>query len=106
MLETGYRGDIAAKELGKWVGKEVRMLGKLVTIKYVWTSKREIMHFAAFIDSQGEFFDTVHFPQLLKQYPFRGEGIYLIRGRVVDEFGFPSVEVSKMAKMGYRPRPR
>ncbi len=104
MLETRYRGDIAAKDLSSRVGKEVRMLGKLVTIKYVWTSKREIMHFAAFIDAHGEFFDTVHFPQSLKQYPFRGDGIYLIRGKVVDDFGFPSVEVNRMAKMGYRLR--
>lgn len=106
MLETGYRGDISAHDLSSRVGQEVRMLGKLVTIKYVWTVKKEIMHFAAFIDANGEFFDTVHFPQTLKQYPFRGEGIYLIRGRVVEEFGFPSIEVAKMAKMGYRARPR
>ena len=106
MLETTYRGDIAAHELSSRVGQEVRMLGKLVTIKYVRTVKREIMHFAAFIDAAGEFFDTVHFPQTLKHYPFRGDGIYLIRGRVVEEFGFPSVEVARMAKMGYRARPR
>lgn len=106
MLETGYRGDIYAHDLSSRVGQEVRMLGKLVTIKYVHTVKKEIMHFAAFIDANGEFFDTVHFPQTLKQHPFRGEGIYLIRGRVVEEFGFPSIEVAKMAKMGYRARPR
>jgi DNA-directed DNA polymerase III PolC len=106
MLETNYRGEVAAHELAGRVGQEVRMLGKLVTIKYVWTSRKEIMHFAAFIDVHGEFFDTVHFPSSLKQYPFRGEGIYLLRGRVVEEFGFPSVEVARMAKMPLRGDPR
>jgi len=105
LLITPYRGDVMAHELNHRVGQEVRMLGKLVTIKYVWTSRREIMHFGTFIDARGEFFDTVHFPISLKHYPFRGDGIYLLRGRVVDEFGFPSVEIHKMAKMGYRVTP-
>ena len=105
MLETRHRGDVMAKELKSYSGKIVRMLGKLVTIKYVWTSRKEIMHFATFVDLHGEFFDTVHFPPSLKLYPFRGDGIYLLRGRVVDDFGFPSVEIHQMAKMGYRQRP-
>jgi DNA-directed DNA polymerase III PolC len=106
MLETRYRGEISAHDLAARVGQEVRMLGKLVTIKYVRTIRKEIMHFAAFIDVHGEFFDTVHFPPSLKEFPFRGEGIYLLRGKVVEEFGFPSVEVSRMAKMPLRGDPR
>jgi hypothetical protein len=54
----------------------------------------------------GHFFDTVHFPQAVTKYPFRGDGIYLIRGKIVSEFGFPSLEVEKMAKMPLLPDPR
>ena len=82
------------------------MVGHLVNIKYIKTVKNEWMHFAAFIDSEGEFFDTVHFPQSLKQYSFRGSGSYLILGKVVEEFGFPSLEVEKMAKLPVVPDPR
>ena len=57
------------------------------------------MHFANFLDDQGEFFDTTHFPQSLKHYPFKGYGVYLILGKVVEEFGFPSIEVEKLAKL-------
>jgi error-prone DNA polymerase len=64
------------------------------------------MHFGTFLDYEGEFFDTVHFPASLKQYPFRGPGIYLILGKVVEEFGFPSVEVEKMAKLPVKSDPR
>ncbi len=102
MLQTSFRGEIQAKDLTRNIGKNVRMAGRLVTIKYVRTVKKEIMHFAAFLDSTGEFFDTVHFPATLKDYPFRGDGIYLILGKVVEEFGFPSVEVEKMAKLPYK----
>jgi DNA polymerase-3 subunit alpha len=106
LLQTSFRGEIAARDLPKWVGKKVRMAGNLVTIKYVRTSRGEIMHFAAFLDDDGEFFDTVHFPDSLRQYPFRGDGVYLILGKVVEEFGFPSLEVEKMAKLPVMPDPR
>ncbi len=106
MLETSFRGEVFAKNMMENVGRKVRMLGRLVTIKYVWTSRNEIMHFGTFTDVQGEFFDTVHFPPSLKQYPFRGDGVYLLLGKIVEEFGFASLEVEKMAKMPVKPNPK
>jgi DNA polymerase III alpha subunit len=106
LLKTRFRGDILASDLSSNIGKKVRMMGNLVTIKYVRTVKREIMHFAAFLDAEGEFFDTVHFPDSLSKYPFRGDGVYIILGKIVEEFGFPSLEVEKMEKMPILPDPR
>ena len=106
LLQTNFRGEIIAKEMMNNLGKTVRMLGRLVTIKYVRTVRKEIMHFGTFTDVQGEFFDTVHFPPSLKNYPFRGDGVYLILGKVVEEFGFPSLEVEKMAKMPFQANPK
>jgi len=105
MLQTPFRGEIMARQMSGQVGRKVRMLGRLVTIKYVPTVKREVMNFGTFIDAEGEFFDTVHFPATLKNYAFRGDGVYLVLGKVVEEFGFPSLEVEKMAKMPYQPNP-
>jgi DNA-directed DNA polymerase III PolC len=102
LLKTEFRGEIKAADLSKNIGKRVRMVGQLVVIKYVRTIKREWMHFANFLDDQGEFFDTTHFPDSLKHYPFRGYGVYLILGKVVQEFGFPSIEVEKLAKLPIR----
>jgi DNA polymerase III alpha subunit len=99
MLETNFRGNLFARHLKENIGKTIRILGNLVTIKNVRTVKREWMHFGCFLDREGEFFDTVHFPDSLKRYPFRGYGIYLVLGKVVEEFGFPSIEVQKMAKL-------
>jgi len=106
LLQTSFRGEINARELSQYVGKKVRMVGNLVTIKYVRTSKGEIMHFAAFLDDEGEFYDTVHFPDSLRYHPFKGDGVYLILGKVVEEFGFPSLEVEKLAKLPIIPDPR
>jgi len=42
----------------------------------------------------------------LSRYPFRGIGVYLILGKVVEEFDFPSIEVEKMAKLEMVSDPR
>ncbi|HEX7411122.1 MAG TPA: hypothetical protein VF298_03185, partial [Bacteroidales bacterium] len=99
LLQTDFRGELKARNLSRNVGKKVRMVGLLVTIKYVRTIKNEIMNFGTFFDDEGEFFDTVHFPPALKQYPFKGRGVYLILGKIVEEFGFPSIEAEKLAKL-------
>ncbi len=101
LLQTSFRGQLHAHEIASHVGETVRMLGSLVTIKYVRTIRNEIMHFGTFFDAAGEFFDTVHFPQSAKQYPFKGRGVYLMKGKIVEEFGFPSIEVEKMAKLPF-----
>ena len=106
MLQTNFRGEIMASEMIKHVGKKVRMLGNLVTTKYVKTSRSEIMHFGTFLDTKGEFFDSVNFPNSLQKYPFTGKGVYLILGTVTEEFDFPSITVEKMAKLPFNPDPR
>jgi len=106
MLKTGFRGEVLARDLVNNVGKKVRMIGLLATIKFVKTVKREIMHFAAFLDADGEFFDTVHFPDSLRKYPFRGRGVYLIYGEITEEFDFPLVTVEKMVKLSIQIDPR
>jgi DNA polymerase III alpha subunit len=74
MLETSYRGDVRASELVEYKGKKVRMVGHLVTIKYIKTIKNDWMNFGCFIDPEGNYFDTTHFSQSLKTYPFKGSG--------------------------------
>ncbi len=106
MLQTRFRGEITAGDMIKHVGRKVRMVGNLVTIKNVKTVRKEWMHFGCFLDGTGEFFDTVNFPPSLKNYPFKGYGVYLLLGKITEEFGFPSMEVEKMAKLPLKPDPR
>jgi DNA polymerase-3 subunit alpha len=99
LLETSFRGEINFNQMKQNVGKTVRMLGQLVTIKYVKTVRKDYMHFATFVDAQGNLFDSVHFPDSAKAFPFLGDGIYLLLGKIVEEFSYPMLEVHKMAKM-------
>jgi len=106
LLKTSFRGEIMAKEMATFKGKTVRMMGELVTRKFTKTKSGQIMNFGTFIDNEGEFFDTTHFPKALDQWPFRGHGIYLILGKVEEEFGFYTLIVEKMAKLPIVPDPR
>jgi hypothetical protein len=64
------------------------------------------MHFGTFLDRDGYFFDTVHFPRVAEQFPFRGRGVYQVKGKVSEEFGSYSIEVAWMEKCNLVPDPR
>ncbi|MBX2947027.1 MAG: DNA polymerase III subunit alpha [Cyclobacteriaceae bacterium] len=99
LVATSNFGDTKAIELLNKIGKVVTILGYVVTTKNTGTVKGELMHFGTFYDQQGEVFDTVHFPDVAKKFPFRGRGFYFIKGKVVEDFGIATIEVSSMEKI-------
>lgn len=99
LLASTDRGDTVASDLMQRLGKTVSIVGYIVTTKDTRTKNKEVMHFGTFLDQNGEVFDTVHFPDIARKFPFRGRGFYSIRGRVVQDFGVPTVEVIQMEKM-------
>lgn len=99
LLATSYRGDTLARELGSKVNQQVAIVGYVITTKPARTSKGDHMFFGTFYDQHGEVFDTVHFPESAEHYPFRGRGFYGIRGRVTEDFGVFTIEVTSMKKL-------
>ncbi len=106
LLKSDYRGTAYAKDLPHLEGITVRVVADFVCDKHVITRKGQHMKFGTFFDAKGDFIDTVHFPPQLKQYPLRGDGVYLIQGKVVLDFGCPAIEVEKCAKMPLKADPR
>lgn len=100
LIELNQTG-VLAKDLARYENQQVEMLGYLVTIKNTGTSSGKRMNFGTFIDQEGQFIDTVHFPQSASRYPFRGKGIYRLIGKVVEEFDFYSLEVNRMEKINF-----
>ena len=64
------------------------------------------MFFGTWIDVEGNFFDTAHFADCLQKYPFQGGGCYLLLGQVEVDYHFPTITISKMAKMSFIADPR
>ena len=81
-------------------GKEIRTIGYFITDKQVMTIKSERMFFGTFLDKEGNWLDTVHFPSSFKWSPFQGGGFYELYGKVVEEFGVFSLEVTVCRKVG------
>jgi DNA polymerase-3 subunit alpha/error-prone DNA polymerase len=65
-----------------------------------------MMFFGTWIDRDGDYFDTAHFPKSVTQYPFKGGGCYLLLGTVAIDYHFPTITVLKMAKMPFVADPR
>jgi DNA-directed DNA polymerase III PolC len=105
LLQTKYRGSVLARELLSHHKKEVKMLAYLISRKHVPT-KRGTMYFGTWVDVEGTYFDTAHFPDCLQTYPFQGGGCYLLLGKVEVDFSFPTITITKMAKMPFIPDPR
>jgi len=105
LLQTKHRGEVMAKDLIHHHKGEVKMLAYLISRKHVPT-KKGAMFFGTWIDVEGNYFDTAHFPDCLEQYPFQGGGCYLLLGRVEVDYHFPTITIIKMAKMPFIPDPR
>ena len=94
--------SLCADGLESHLGKRVRMAGYFVTTKPVRTVNGKRMSFGCWLDRAGAFFDTVHFPKIHRRYPIRGRGCYLIEGKVVEDFGLFSLEVSWVRPLARR----
>lgn len=87
------KGDLTASFFPFYVNQTVSLVGYLVHIKGTQTKDGKRMYFGTFIDLHGEWIDTVIFPPVAERHPFSGPGCYLLHGKVVEEFGFCSLEI-------------
>ena len=98
--------NIRSRQLPALLGKSVYMEGQLVTVKPTRTVGGKEMNFGTWLDRDGYFFDTVHFPPVVARFPFKGRGIYRVWGSVIEDFGVLAIEIVKMEKLPLRKDPR
>jgi DNA-directed DNA polymerase III PolC len=104
LLKEVQTSELNVQQLLQHVGETTVIVGCYVVHKITRTIKGQEMAFGTFLDVNGYFFDTVHFPDVLEKHPFMSKGCYQIEGKVVEEFGFPSIEVMRMKKLMYLER--
>ncbi|MCC6460422.1 MAG: DNA polymerase III subunit alpha [Saprospiraceae bacterium] len=105
LLDDAVRQEhpgLPARAMADHVHQLVTMTGYYVCRKDTRTTQGELMHFGTWLDWEGRFFDTVHFPDQIRRQPFRGRGIYRMRGRLTPDFGFVSLEVTSMERLPFR----
>ena len=91
---------IKAIEIPKFIGKQVKVCGILVTAKTVLTKNETLMQFVSFED-ETDIFESVLFPQIYKRFSLilEEEMPYILEGKVVQEFGVTSLEVYNIKKL-------
>jgi DNA polymerase III subunit alpha len=99
LLKDPISTEFKSSDLKLNVGKTVEITGYLVTTKYTRTSRGERMYFGTFIDLDGYWIDTVHFPPSARMYPFSGPGCYRLKGKVVNEFDFIYIEINEQYRL-------
>ncbi|MFY0253788.1 DNA polymerase III subunit alpha [Chitinophaga sp. 30R24] len=101
VLQHNHSAYLPVREFSKRIGQTITTLGYLVTTKFLRSNKGAPMCFGTFLDKEGLFIDTVHFPDSLRQYPFQKGGFYVLQGKVAEEYGVLTLDISKMWKIGY-----
>ena len=99
LLKAKSRGNVTAATMKEHTGKTVKIVGRYITLKHVRTKRGDSMGMGTFYDHEGGIFDTVHFPQSFEKHPYRGAGCYVMEGKVQDDFGYYTLEVTRMQKL-------
>ncbi len=106
MLVAEPESNLCSSKLIERLGQVIEIVGTYVTCKPVRTRTNKMMYYGTFIDLEGNFFDTTHFPNVSTEYPFKGNGAYLIIGKVIEEFSYASIEVKSIQKLAIMGDPR
>jgi len=96
LLKDKIKNNLLGRDLKKMEGKTIEIIAYLVNIKYTGTHRGEKMCFGTFLDQEGYWVDTVHFPPSALAHPFRGPGCYRIIGRVINDLDFIYIDVSHL----------
>ena len=85
---------VRACDLRKYIGKEVPVIGWLITGKVVHTKNDEPMEFISFEDTTA-IYETVFFPKVYRKFcrMLSNARPYLLRGLVEEDFGAISLTV-------------
>ena len=104
LVEDDPSKYIAAADFYKYGGKEITVLGYLITSKPSRTKLNETMFFHTFIDAAGDWLDTVFFPPTARYYNVVGKGFYIMIGKVIEEFGVYALDVRYCKSAGVKTR--
>ncbi|MDB4678101.1 DNA polymerase III subunit alpha [bacterium] len=95
---TGLPTTTAA-DIHQRINETVEIIGYRVHIRGTHTSNGQYMTFGNLIDLEGQWINSVQFPNVAARYPFRGPGIYKLRGKVTEEFGHTSLETTYVERI-------
>jgi len=91
---------IHARDMDKYIGKTVKMVGWMITTRRVKTKRGGRMQFLSCEDLTGTF-EAVLFPEVYRKYAhlIQSRGPYIIFGQVENDFGHTPITVEKLTTL-------
>ena len=106
LINEKLQMHVLASEMKDHVNKDILIYGSLVTTRFNKTSQGKLMRLSTFIDIKGNYFDAVHFTNVVHSYLVNGLGIYACHGKITDRYGFFSINIIKSRRVGMVLDPR
>ena len=106
LISENILSNLKAKDMENYQNKEILLYGILVNTRFNTTKNNTNMRFSTFVDHHGNYFDVVHFTNVVDKYPIHGIGVYACYGKITEEFGHHSLEAIWTKKMALKADPR
>ena len=106
LVSEDLLGGYLASDMKNFVNKNVVIYGSLVTTRFNKTHQGKLMRLSTFIDVNGDYFDAVHFTDVVDTYPINGLGVYACYGKITDRFDFCSMQIITSKKIALLNDPR
>lgn len=87
---------VRVRDFSKHVGATIEIIGYLIITKHTATKTGEHMYLGTFLDQDGNWLDTAHFPASAKKYRFKGKACYLLKGTIQESFSAYTLIVNEM----------
>jgi DNA-directed DNA polymerase III PolC len=93
---------VSASEMHRYAGKQVRMVGWLITEKFAETNHGQPMEFTTFEDLTG-LYDATFFPKVFQHYGhlLTGAMPYIVEGLIEEDLSECTLTVKKLAVVNY-----
>ncbi|WP_024480754.1 DNA polymerase III subunit alpha [Cellulophaga baltica] len=106
LISEEILSDAKAKDMQHHQHKELLLYGILVNTRFNTTKNNKNMRLSTFVDQEGDYFDVVHFANVVDKYPIHGMGVYACYGKVTEEFGHCSMAAIWTKKLAFKQDPR
>ncbi|RXJ44353.1 DNA polymerase III subunit alpha [Gelidibacter gilvus] len=106
LIKEEMKNGVLASQMKDFIDEEILIYGSLVTTRFNKTSQGKLMRLSTFIDVNGDYFDAVHFTDVVDKYPVNGLGVYACFGKITDRFDFYSMNIVWSNKLTILSDPR
>ena len=106
LISEDLKSNLKVEDMPKYKHRNMLLYGILVNTRFNTTNRGQNMRLSTFVDLDGQYFDAVHFPDVVDKYPIHSRGVYTCYGRITEEFGHFSMSVIQSRKVALKPDPR